>query len=66
MPRDRRTDITMDEELEIMLRRVRAKEGLDSDEAAIEFLLSRGIRIGGIRMTGRGRALYEVKRGRSD
>lgn len=66
MPRDRRTDITMDAELETMLRRVRAKEGLDSDEAAIEFLLSRGIRIGGIRMTGRGRALYEVKRGSSD
>ncbi|WP_249976039.1 hypothetical protein [Vreelandella olivaria] len=62
MPRDRRTDITMDAELETMLRRVRAKEGLDSDEAAIEYLLSRGVRIGGYRMTGRGRALYPVGR----
>ncbi len=52
----------MDAELETMLRRVRAKEGLDSDEAAIEYLLSRGVRIGGYRMTGRGRALYPVGR----
>ncbi|MFI2817889.1 hypothetical protein [Vreelandella piezotolerans] len=64
--RDRRTDITMDPELEATLRRVRESQGLDSDEAAMEFLLSRSIRINGYRMTGRGRALYEVKRGPSD
>ena len=56
----------MDPELETMLRQVREKQGLESHEAAIEFLLSRGIRIGGNKMTGRGRALYEVKRGPSD
>ncbi|MFS8173314.1 hypothetical protein V5179_12130 [Vreelandella titanicae] len=66
MPRDRRTDITMDAELDAMLRLVREREGLSSDEAAMEFLLTRGVRVGGIRMTGRGRALYDVKRGSRD
>ncbi|MDN3562133.1 hypothetical protein [Vreelandella neptunia] len=64
--RDRRTDITMDPELEATLRQVRESHGLESDEAAMEFLLSRSIRVNGNRMTGRGRALYEVKRGPSD
>jgi hypothetical protein len=64
--RDRRTDITMDPEIEAALRQVRESHGLDSDEAIMEFLLSRSIRVNGNRMTGRGRALYEVKRGPSD
>lgn len=55
----------MDPELEATLRQVRESHGLDSDEAAMEFLISRSIRVNGNRMTGRGRALYEVKRGPS-
>lgn len=53
----------MNPELETMLKRVREDHGLDSDEAAMEFLLSRGVRINGFRMTGRGRALYDVNKG---
>lgn len=50
----------MDAELDAMLRLIREREGLSSDEAAMEFLLTRSVRINGYRMTGRGRALYPV------
>lgn len=56
----------MDAELDAMLKLVREREGLSSDEAAMEFLLTRSVRINGYRMTGRGRALYDVKRGSRD
>ncbi len=64
--RDKRTEIDIDPELSAVLDRVSEEHGLESQEAAMEFLVSRGIRLGGNKITGRGRALYEVKRGPSD
>ncbi|WKD28629.1 hypothetical protein NDQ72_01395 [Halomonas sp. KG2] len=65
-PRDKRIEIFVDPVMSDTLDQVCEEQGLESHEAAIEFLLSRGIRIGGNKITGRGRALYEVKRGPSD
>lgn len=64
--RDRRTDIDIDPALEAKLNEICEQQGLDSHEAAMEFLLSRSIRVGGNKITGRGRAIYDVKRGPSD
>ncbi|MBT2784786.1 MULTISPECIES: hypothetical protein [unclassified Halomonas] len=66
MRRDRKTDIDIDPALEEVLERVCEQEGLNSHEAAMEYLVSRGIRGGGQKMIGRGRALYAVNGGRSD
>lgn len=65
-PRDTRTEIVIDPALSATLDQVCEEQGLESHEAAMEFLLSRSIRVGGNKITGRGRALYEVKRGPSD
>lgn len=65
-PRDKRIEIFVDPALSDTLDQVCEEQGLESHEAAMEFLLSRSIRVGGNKITGRGRALYEVKRGPSD
>lgn len=57
--------LALDEELEAKLEAVRQQQGLDTIDQAAEFLTRRRLRKGVGSLTGRGRALYEV-RGRSD
>lgn len=66
MRRDRKTDIDIDPDFAKALELVCEQEGFSSHEAAMEYLVTRGIREGGQKITGRGRALYDVKRGPSD
>lgn len=57
--------LALDEEFERTLEAVREKQGLETIDQALEWLLRRRMRRGVVSLTGRGRALYEV-RGRSD
>lgn len=57
--------IALDEELEAKLEAVRVQQGLDTIDQAAEWLAHRRLRKGVGNLTGRGRALYEV-RGPSD
>ncbi|WP_275286902.1 hypothetical protein [Halomonas elongata] len=53
--------ITLDQQTTEMLDAIREEQGLESREQAAEWLLRRRIRRGAQGLTGRGRALYEVK-----
>lgn len=53
--------LTLDEELEVRLEAVRQQEGLDTIDQAAEWLARRRLRKGVGSLTGRGRALYEVR-----
>ncbi|WP_404472957.1 hypothetical protein LG301_02000 [Vreelandella venusta] len=57
--------LALDDELERTLEAVRHQQGLETKDQAAEWLLRRRMRKGVGNLTGRGRALYEV-RGRSD
>ncbi|MCC4290456.1 hypothetical protein [Vreelandella aquamarina] len=57
--------LALDEEMERTLEAVRQQQGLETKDQAAEWLLRRRMRKGVGNLTGRGRALYEV-RGRSD
>ncbi|WP_447529833.1 hypothetical protein [Vreelandella sp. TE19] len=58
--------VALDDELEAKLEAVRQQQGLDTIEQAAEWLLRRRMRKGVGSLTGRGRALYDTGRGRSD
>lgn len=58
--------LALDEEMERTLEAVRQQQGLETKDQAAEWLLRRRMRKGVGSLTGRGRALYEVKRGPSD
>ncbi|MFP3343341.1 hypothetical protein R0J87_12605 [Halomonas sp. SIMBA_159] len=64
MPEENR--IALDEGLERVLEATRQEVGLETLDQAAEWLLRRRMRKGVTSLTGRGRALYEVKRGPSD
>lgn len=51
----------LDQQARAVLDAVRHQQGLESREQAAEWLLRRRIRRGAQGLTGRGRALYEVK-----
>ncbi|WP_237673667.1 hypothetical protein [Vreelandella profundi] len=53
--------IALDEELEKQLEAVREQQGLETIDQAAEWLARRRLRKGVGNLTGRGRALYEVK-----
>ncbi|MFM9269999.1 hypothetical protein ACJ7V3_07025 [Halomonas elongata] len=53
--------IKLDQQSAEMLDAIREEQGLESREQAAEWLLRRRIRRGAQGLTGRGRALYEVK-----
>lgn len=57
--------IALDEELEAKLEAVRVQQGLDTIDQAAEWLARRRLRKGVNGLTGRGRALYDI-RGPSD
>jgi|TARA_B100000929_G_scaffold251082_1_gene210922 hypothetical protein len=57
--------LVLDEELERQLEAVRQQHGLETIDQAAEWLLRRRMRKGVGSLTGRGRALYDI-RGRSD
>jgi len=57
--------LVLDEELERQLEAVRQQQGLETTDQAAEWLLRRRMRKGVGSLTGRGRALYDI-RGRSD
>mgnify|MGYP003121368468 FL=1 len=57
--------LVLDEELERQLEAVRQQQGLETIDQAAEWLLRRRMRKGVGSLTGRGRALYDI-RGRSD
>lgn len=57
--------LLLDDELERQLEAVRKQEGLNSIDEAAEWLTRRRLRKGVGNLTGRGRALYEI-RGPSD
>ena len=57
--------LALDEELERQLEAVRQQQGLETIDQAAEWLARRRLRKGVGNLTGRGRALYDV-RGRSD
>ncbi|OLO05089.1 hypothetical protein [Salinicola socius] len=52
--------IEFDEQTAAVLDAVREREGLESRQQAAEFLLRTSIRESNARLTGRGRALYQV------
>lgn len=54
-------DILTDPQLDELLASVQQQQGLQTREQAMEWLLRRRIRRGSQGLTGRGRALYEVK-----
>lgn len=54
----------LDEQAKAVLDAVREQQGLETREHAAEWLLRRRIRRGTQGLTGRGRALYEVKGGK--
>jgi len=51
----------LDQQAKAVLEAVRVQQGLETREQAAEWLLRRRIRRGSQGLTGRGRALYEVK-----
>lgn len=51
----------LDAQVRKVLDTVRLQQGLETREQAAEFLLRRRIRRGAQGLTGRGRAIYEVK-----
>ncbi|ERS88726.1 hypothetical protein Q671_07945 [Halomonas sp. PBN3] len=51
----------LDQQAKAVLEAVREQQGLENLEQAAEWLLRRRIRRGAQGLTGRGRALYEVK-----
>ncbi|KPL92075.1 hypothetical protein AOR11_24540 [Vibrio alginolyticus] len=51
----------LDQQAKAVLDAVREQQGLETREQAAEWLLRRRIRRGAQGLTGRGRALYEVK-----
>ncbi|RUR27719.1 hypothetical protein [Vreelandella nanhaiensis] len=53
--------LPLDEELEKQLEAVRQQEGLETIDQAAEWLLRRRLRKGVGSLTGRGRALYEIR-----
>ncbi|MBB3185743.1 MULTISPECIES: hypothetical protein [Halomonas] len=53
--------VELDQQARAVLDAVRHQQGLESREQAAEWLLRRRIRRGAQGLTGRGRALYEVK-----
>ncbi|MCA8865580.1 MULTISPECIES: hypothetical protein [Halomonadaceae] len=57
--------LALDEELDTQLEAVRQQQGLETLDQAAEWLARRRLRKGTASLTGRGRALYEI-RGRSD
>lgn len=57
--------LALDEELELKLEAVRKQQGLETIDQAAEWLTRRRLRKGVGNLTGRGRALYDI-RGRSD
>jgi len=57
--------LVLDDELERQLEAVRQQHGLETIDQAAEWLARRRLRKGVGNLTGRGRALYEI-RGRSD
>lgn len=57
--------LALDDEMERTLEAVRQQQGLETKDQAAEWLLRRRMRKGVGNLTGRGRALYEI-RGRSD
>ena len=56
--------LSLDEELEEAIAAVREREGLETLDQAAEWLLRRRLRKGTQSLTGRGRALCDVKGGR--
>ncbi|MDQ7735774.1 hypothetical protein QT231_24035 [Halomonas sp. SpR1] len=57
--------LALDEELDTQLEAVRQQQGLETLDQAAEWLARRRLRKGTASLTGRGRALYDI-RGRSD
>lgn len=57
--------LALDEELDSQLEAVRQQQGLETLDQAAEWLARRRLRKGTASLTGRGRALYEI-RGPSD
>ncbi|AQU84900.1 hypothetical protein E0L35_10100 [Halomonas sp. ATBC28] len=57
--------LALDEELDTQLEAVRQQQGLETLDQAAEWLARRRLRKGTASLTGRGRALYEI-RGPSD
>lgn len=55
--------LELDEQAKAVLDAVCEQQGLENHEQAAEFLLRRRIRRGTQGLTGRGRALYDVKTG---
>lgn len=55
--------LVLDDELERQLEAVRQQQGLATLDQAAEWLARRRLRKGVGNLTGRGRALYDVKRG---
>lgn len=53
--------VELDQQARAVLDAVRHQQGLETREQAAEWLLRRRIRRGAQGLTGRGRALYEVK-----
>lgn len=53
--------LALDEEMERTLEAVRQQQGLETKDQAAEWLLRRRMRKGVGNLTGRGRALYEVR-----
>ncbi|SDG21962.1 hypothetical protein SAMN05216571_106145 [Onishia taeanensis] len=51
----------LDQQMKAVLESIRQEQGLESREQAAEWLLRRRIRRGAQGLTGRGRAIYEVK-----
>tara|TARA_B100002003_G_C13912901_1_gene444206 strand:- start:365 stop:553 length:189 start_codon:yes stop_codon:yes gene_type:complete len=55
--------LVLDDELERQLEAVRKQQGLATLDQAAEWLARRRLRKGVGNLTGRGRALYDIKRG---
>lgn len=61
MPTPNELRLPLDEQLEATLEAVRESEGLESLDHAAEWLIRRRLRKGTLGLTGRGRALYDIK-----
>ncbi|AYM78607.1 hypothetical protein GQ37_025220 [Janthinobacterium sp. BJB1] len=59
---DRSVPVETCDEDQDTFERVRIQQGLDTIDQAIEWLIKDNVRIGIRKMSGRGRALYQVKR----
>lgn len=53
--------VTTDAQLDHLIEQVREQHGIESREAAMEFLLKRRLRRGAHQLSGRGRAIYPVR-----